>query len=93
MSDIQAVKEAEDALAWENLNAPDPFEKKMKDAALEMRLAVEQVGKAEDYLADAVSCLRETPMEDRVMSFLNDIEDIHIGIMLLAEKYRKGVRE
>ena len=31
-------------------------------------------------------------MEDRVSSLLNDLEDLHIDITLLAEKYQKGVR-
>ena len=90
--EVQALKEADDARIWEELNAPDPYEKQMEDSAREMRLAVEMIGKAEDYLMDAVSAVNDTPMEDRVSSLLNDLEDLHIGIFLLAEKYQKGVR-
>ena len=90
--EVQALKEAEDARIWEELNAPDPYEKQMEDSAREMRLAVEMISKAEDYLMDAVSAVSGTPMEDRVSSLLNDLEDLHIAIVLLAEKYQKGVR-
>ena len=90
--EVQALKEADDARIWEELNAPDPYEKQMEDSAREMRLAVEMINKAEDYLMDAVSSVSGTPMEDRVSSLLNDLEELHIDIVLLAEKYQKGVR-
>ena len=48
--EVQALKEADDARIWEELNAPDPYEKQMEDSAREMRLAVEMINKAEDYL-------------------------------------------
>ena len=90
--EVQALKEAEDARIWEELNAPDPYEKQMEDSAREMRLAVEMIDKAENYLVDAIAAVNGTPMEDRVSSLLNDLEDLHIDIVLLAEKYQKGVR-
>ena len=74
--EVQALKEAEDARIWEELNAPDPYEKQMRDAALEMRLAIEQISKAEDYLMDAVADVSETPMEAKVASLLDSLEDL-----------------
>ena len=91
--EVQALKEAEDARIWEELNAPDPYEKQMRDAALEMRLAIEQISKAEDYLADAISSVSETPMEDKVASLLDSLEDLEYSIKVLQEKYGKGERE
>ena len=91
--EVQALKEAEDARIWEELNAPDPYEKQMRDAAMEMRLAIEQISKAEDYLADAIASVSETPMEDRVASLLDSLEDLEYSIKVLQEKYGKGERE
>lgn len=91
--EVQALKEAEDARIWEELNAPDPYEKQMRDAALEMRLAIEQISKAEDYLADAIASVSETPMEYRVASLLDSLEDLEYSIKALQEKYGKGERE
>ena len=90
---VQAMWEADAAAEWERLNAPDPFEDQMKKAALELRLAVEQINKAEDYLYDAICELAETPMEAKVESLLQDIEDRHAEIRMLAEHYGKGERE
>ena len=90
--EVQALKEAEDARIWEEINAPDPFERQMTDAALDMRLATAMLDKAEDYLAEAVADVSETPMEDRVASLLNELEDLHFSIRLMAENYEKGVR-
>ena len=63
--EVQALKEAEDARIWEELNAPDPYEKQLRDAALDLSLAMEPISKAEDYLMDAVADVSETPMEAR----------------------------
>ena len=81
------------AAEWERINAPDPYEKQMKDAALEMRLAVEMIEKAESYLLDAVEDLKDSPMEDRVASLLHTLEDLHIDIGMLERNYERGRRE
>lgn len=91
--EVQALKEAEDARIWEELNAPDPFEKQMRDAALDLSLAIEPIGKAENYLMDAVADVSETPMEEKVAALLEAMEDLECEIKLLQEKYGKGERE
>lgn len=80
------------AMEWERINEPDPCEKQMKEAALDMRLAIEMIEKAEDYLVDAVEDVRDTPMEDSVATFKNLLEDLHIDIGMLAKKYERGER-
>ena len=91
--EVQALKEAEDARIWEELNAPDPFEKQMLDAALDLSLAIEPIEKAENYLMDAVADVSETPMEKKVAALLEAMEDLECEIKFLQEKYRKGERE
>ena len=91
--EVQALKEAEDARIWEELNAPDPFEKQMRDAALELSLAIEPIEKAENYLMDAVADVSETPMEEKVAALLEAMEDLECEIKFLQKKYRKGERE
>ena len=91
--EVQEMKEAEDMRIWEELNAPDPYEAQMEDCALELRLAMEAVDKAEDYLLDAIAAVADTPMEDRVASFLDDLEDLHSSIRKAAENYERGCRE
>ena len=91
--EVQALKEAEDARIWEELNAPDPYEKQMRDAAIEMRQAYDQINKAEDFLMEAVAAVSETPMEDKVYSLLEALEDLNCDIKMLQEKYRTGGRE
>ena len=91
--EVQALKEAEDARIWEELNAPDPYEKQMRDAALEMKQAIDQIDKAENFLVDAIAALDETPMEDKVNSLLEALEDLNCDINMLQEKYGKGERE
>ena len=91
--EVQALKEAEDARIWEEINAPDPFEKQMRDAALDLSLAIEPIGKATNYLMDAVADVSETPMEEKVAALLEAMEDLECEIKFLQEKYGKGERE
>ena len=45
--EVQALKEAEDARIWEELNAPDPLEPQMKEAARDLGLAAGLIDKAD----------------------------------------------
>lgn len=90
---IDVMKEAEDARIWEELNAPDPAEKQMQEAAVSMKQAEELISKAEDYLVDAVYSLSEFPMSDKVASLEDDLEDLRYSIKSLREKYERGCRD
>lgn len=90
---VQAMKEAEDARIWEELNAPDPYEEQMKKAAVEMKVSAELLDRATNYLMGAVSELEETPMQDVLASLLDEIEERRILIKRMAENYERGVRE
>ena len=78
---------------WERLNEPDPFESQMKNASVGMKDSARLIGTAEDRLASAIRYLRNTPMEDRVISILNGIEDLCDELKQLAYKYERGERE
>ena len=91
--DVDAMWEADAAAEWERLNEPDPCEKQMKAASVSIREAVQFLARAEDRLADAMTEVFDTPMEYRIGSLLDSLEDIEYGLKKLAEKYGKGERE
>ena len=91
--EVQALKEAEDARIWEEINAPDPAVGNMVEAAESMKQAEDFISRAEDYLMDAVNSLDGFPMADRVESLENDLEDLRYSIKALREKYGRGWRE
>lgn len=91
--EAQAAYEAECAAAWEELNAPDPYEGVLQKASVGMKSAVDLMDKAEDALVDAISELSGTPMEDVVTAFYDQLTDLRIDLRILAEKYEEGVRE
>lgn len=90
---VQEMWERDTAALWERLNAPDPAEKYMQAAAVDMRQATSLIDKAENYLVGAIGKLSDTPMEDKVNSLLNSLMDLRIDIRQLAEKYERGERE
>ena len=90
---VQAMKEAEDARIWEDLNAPDPAEKQMKEAAGSLTKGLEDIDKGLDWIADAVATLDETPMADKVQSFLDSLENLANELKFLKNHYERGERE
>ena len=90
---VQAMWEADAAAEWERLNAPDPCEKQMKSAAVDITEASHFVDIAEDRLGEATAELYGTPMEAVVESWLDQLENIRFELKSLAEKYGRGERE
>ena len=91
--EVQALKEAEDARIWEEINAPDPAEKQMESAAVAIKEAANFLDIATDRLCEAQADLYDTPMESVVEDFVNRIEDIRFELKELASKYERGRRE
>ena len=90
---LDAMIERESAAAWERLNAPDPAEKQMRNAALKMKAADEFLSVVTDRLVDAMDCLKDTPMQDKVGSFILQLEDLQCDLNSLRKKYGRGERE
>ena len=90
---VQAMYERDTEALWERLTEPDPAADQMITASVSMAEGCEFLNIATDRLFDAVHELDETPMGDEVASMANEIEDLRIRLRMLADKYRKGVRE
>ena len=91
--DVDAMWEADAAAEWERLNEPDPSEKALKEAAKMLVGVVESLDKATDSVAEAVNILEGTPMEDRVASIMDDLEDICCDVRRMQSNFSKGVAE
>ena len=90
---VQEMWEADAAAEWERINAPDPAEREMKDAAESLQAALDNIDSGLDWIADAVSKLAELPMADKVQSFLDDFENLANGLKTLKDHYERGERE
>ena len=91
--EIDALVEADRARAWEELNAPDPFEKQMKDASSHLFDSASFLSIAEDRLTDAYYALEGTPMQEKISEYIEKISDIRCEFQSLANKYERGERE
>lgn len=77
---------------WEQMNAPDPAESMMQDAAESLEAALHNIGSGLDWISDAVSKLGDYPMADKVQSFLNDFEELANQLETLKDHYERGER-
>ena len=75
------------------VDIPSYAEKALKKAAKMLAGVVESLDKATDNVAEAVNVLEGTPMEDRVASIMNDLEDICCDVRRMQSNFRKGVAE
>ena len=91
--EVQAMKEAEDARIWEELNAPDKYDKILKETAIDLKSAEILLDSCMNYLGSAIASLNGTPMEAKVGSYMDEIERVWWDIKKLAEAYGKGERE
>ncbi len=91
--DVDAMWEADAAAEWERLNAPDPMENEMKEAAKQIKFGLDSVDAGLAFFAEAVSALGESPMADRVQSFLDDFESLANKLEELKNHYERGERE
>lgn len=90
---VQAIWEADAAAAWEALNAPDPAERQMKEAAVEIEKGLKKINDGLDALADAMISLADTPMQYKVESCMEGIESLVSELGILKEHYERGERE
>lgn len=95
MSDwqIDLMVENDRARAWEELNAPDPYEKVLKTAANDLISALSYLNVVTDRLADASSDLSETPMQAKIDSFIDSLESIGCDLSEIKGHWERGERE
>ena len=89
---IQAMKEAQDAAAWEAINQ-NPFESQMKKAAVGIREAENFLDISTNRLMDALVELEGTPMKAKIESYFDQLEEIRIDLRIIASNYERGERE
>lgn len=90
---LDVIKDQMDTEAWRKLNEADPCENVLIASAKDIKEATSFMDIAENRLCEAVVVLSGTPMEDKIASFLNELQDLRIDLQMLAENYAKGVRE
>ena len=91
--DVDAMWEADAAAEWERLNEPDQYEKEMKVAAKDLKKAISFMDISLDRLNDVSADLYETPMQAKIDSFFEQIEDLKVDLDMIREHWERGERE
>ena len=90
---IEAMMGATDMKIWAEQNAPDPCEDKLIEASRELRKTLMHLEFAIGSISMAGDILRGTPMEDKVLSFEDELETTKGFVKDLYNKFRTGRRE
>ena len=90
---LDIIRDQMDTEAWEKLNQPDPCDRQMRLSAVSITQAAQFIMTAENKLADAMVEVFDTPMESRIGSFLDALQDLRCDLFTLADKYGRGERD
>ena len=82
---LDAIKEAEDARIWEDLNKDDP---KWTNAVEFLRQAVQALEEAESYLQSAAELIEASPETHRVASLNMSAEDLEVSVRMQIERMK-----
>ena len=91
--EAQEMYEAESARIWEDLNAPDPNERELIEASRYLKTAISHLDRGINFVMDAASELPDTPMNDKLESYIQDLECIMCDLKEMQKNYSRGVRE
>ena len=89
----QAMWERNAERKWEELNAPDPLEDRLLQAGEDLSGCLRGMDAAIRDLCAAREELDDTPMGDRLLSLIDSMEDLCIGIRRLQAAFSSGRRE
>lgn len=87
MTDAQldAIKEAADARAWEELNKEDPHTKAAVDL---LTMAVQLLERVESLVQDAAEAVEDVPETDRIASLNIDAEELEIAVRMQIRRMK-----
>lgn len=89
--DVDGMWEADAAAEWERINDVPDYSEQYKEAALNMKEATDGISTAIDLLSEAVEAVKGTDAEDKIVSLLNDLDDLWTDIRIMAKEL-KGER-
>lgn len=84
MTEVDAIKEAADAKAWEELNKEDPHAKAAVDLLTKAAHALQQ---AEDFLQQAATEVEDSPETYRIASLEGAVEDLETLVRSQARRF------
>ena len=90
---LDLMRDQADSKAWDELNAPDPCAGALKNASVGLREAEGFLSIATDRMNDSAAFLNDTPMQAKILSLMDQIEEIGCDLRAMYGKYEKGVRE
>lgn len=75
---------------WEELNAPIPDQERRRDAADSLSVAIIRLHECISWIDHASGDVDGMPEADRIMSFINSLEDVQSDLETLQKKLAKG---
>jgi hypothetical protein len=75
---------------WEQMHKLSPDQERMKDAADSLSVAIIRLGECISWIDHASGDVDGMPEADRIMSFINSLEDLQSDLEKLQKKLAEG---
>jgi len=75
---------------WEMLNTPTPEQERRKDAADSLSVAISKLKECILWIDHASGDVDGMPAADRIMSFINSLEDVQSDMEKMQKKLAEG---
>ena len=75
---------------WEDLNTSTPDQERKKDAADSLSVAISRLQECISWIDHASVDVDGMPEADRIMSFINSLEDVQSDLETLQKKLAEG---
>jgi hypothetical protein len=83
-AEVDAIKEAADAMAWEELNEDDPHAKAAVDLLTKAAHALQQ---AEDFLQQAAAEVEDSPETYRIASLEDSVATLKSDVLMQVGRF------
>ena len=82
--------QADPLAAWEDMHTPTPDQERRKDAADSLNVAIIRLSECISWIDHASGCVDGMPEADKILSFINTLEDLQIDLDKLQKKLAEG---
>ena len=78
---------------WEEINDTEAIEARYQDFTVDMRMAIDDLDRAVDWLETAADGAEGLPAENKILSSVDDLNDFASNLRILLRNLKNGWEE
>ena len=75
---------------WEEMNDTEEIETQYQNTTVDMQMAIDDLERAVEWLETSADGVTGFPAENKILSYVNDLNDLLGGLRILKENLQHG---